>query len=138
MHKVCSQTVNLCEPRSIRGGGAMKYIQRECKNHGITDFVLEGRGYYRCKKCRTEAVQRRRDKLKEKAVDFLGGKCCRCGYNTCITALEFHHEDPTQKEFGIAASGATRSWENLKKELTKCILVCANCHREIHYLEDKN
>jgi predicted HNH restriction endonuclease len=46
--------------------------------------------------------------------------------------LDFHHVDSTKKEFGIGNSGYTRSWEKVKKELDKCILVCANCHREIH------
>mgnify|MGYP003431129005 FL=1 len=46
--------------------------------------------------------------------------------------MEFHHLDPEQKDFGIAAKGYTRSWEKVKEELDKCIMVCANCHREIH------
>lgn len=56
-----------------------------------------------------------------------------CGYNSCPDALEFHHMNPNEKEFGIAKNGSTRSFEGIKKELDKCILVCSNCHREIHY-----
>ena len=78
------------------------------------------------------AVKKRRKKLKEKSVEYLGGMCCKCGYNKCFEALEFHHKDPTQKDFGISYKGHTKSWNNIKKELDKCILVCANCHREIH------
>jgi len=77
-------------------------------------------------------VQKRRKKIKEMSVIYLGGECNMCGYNKCNEALEFHHIDPEQKEFGISASGITRSWEKVKKELDKCLLVCSNCHREIH------
>ena len=69
-------------------------------------------------------------RTKEKLIEYKGGKCQVCGYNKCTSALEFHHLDPSQKDFTI--SGGTKSFENLKPEVDKCILVCANCHREIH------
>ena len=50
--------------------------------------------------------------------------------NKSIRALQFHHLDPTQKDFGI--SGTTKSFEKLKPELDKCVLLCANCHGEVH------
>ena len=105
---------------------------RECKKHGLTPYVLTYEGKWKCKKCRTEAVQRRRDKIKELAVQYKGGKCCICGYNKYVGALEFHHLDPNQKDFNIGAKGYTRSFNKVKEELDKCICVCANCHREIH------
>lgn len=106
---------------------------RNCKKHGETEFVFyEKQNRWRCLKCQSEATQRRRDKVKEDAIEYKGGKCCICGYSKCIGALEFHHLDPEQKDFGIAAKGYTRSWEKVKEELDKCIIVCANCHREIH------
>lgn len=108
-----------------------KYITKECKKHGLTKYVLEGRGYYRCTTCRCEAVSKRRKKLKRMAVEYKGGKCVHCGYNKCVEALEFHHNDG-DKEFGIAAKGITRSFEAIKKEIDKCILICANCHVEEH------
>jgi len=111
---------------------------KECKKHGLTEFAShktgrKGKFRYRCKKCLVEAVQRRRLKIKQKAVEYKGGKCCKCGYNKCIDALEFHHKDPLKKDFGIANKGYTRSWEKVKKELDKCDLVCSNCHKEIHF-----
>ena len=105
---------------------------RECKKHGLTPYVLTSEGKWKCKKCRTEAVQRRRDKIKELAVQYKGGKCCICGYNKYVGALEFHHLDPNQKDFNIGAKGYTRSFNKVKEELDKCMCVCANCHREIH------
>jgi DNA replicative helicase MCM subunit Mcm2 (Cdc46/Mcm family) len=109
-----------------------KYETKECKKHGNTDFVLEGRGYYRCVKCRSYQVQKRRDNLKKMAVEYKGGKCEKCGYNKCLSALDFHHLEPEHKDFGISYKGITRKWESIKNEIDKCILVCANCHREIH------
>ncbi|MCR4330198.1 MAG: HNH endonuclease [Candidatus Roizmanbacteria bacterium] len=79
-----------------------------------------------------KAVTKRRKKLKKMAVDYLGGQCIFCGYNKLDDALEFHHIDATKKDFGLAKRGLTRSWEKIKQELNKCVLVCANCHREIH------
>ena len=77
-------------------------------------------------------VSKRRQKLKDMAVDYMGGCCKICGYNKCTAALEFHHINPNEKDFSISAHGYTKSWETIKKELNKCICVCANCHREIH------
>jgi len=76
-------------------------------------------------------------KIKERAVEYKGGKCEICGYNKCMRSLDFHHLDPHEKEFGIGSRGS-RSWKRVKKEVDKCILVCSNCHGEIHEEIDKN
>ncbi len=76
------------------------------------------------------AVSKRRRVVKQKAVEFLGGKCQRCGYNKCLRALQFHHVDSSSKEFGIADKGVTRAWSKVVEELKKCVLLCANCHAE--------
>lgn len=78
------------------------------------------------------AVKKRRQKIRIKALEYKGGKCSRCGYSKCIDALEFHHLESSKKDFGISEKGYTRSWEKVSKELDKCDLVCANCHRELH------
>lgn len=78
------------------------------------------------------AVARRRRKVKTLAIEYKGGQCTRCGYDRCEAALEFHHRDRTQKDFGLSADGLTRSWERTKKELDKCVLLCSNCHKEEH------
>ena len=64
-------------------------------------------------------------------VHVMGDRCQLCGYNRDIHALEFHHIDPNQKDFSFNKAEST-SWEVTQEELKKCILVCANCHREIH------
>ena len=66
------------------------------------------------------------------AVEYKGGSCAVCGYNRCIEALEFHHNNSSGKDFSISEKGYTRSWAKVKEELDKCMLLCANCHREIH------
>lgn len=82
---------------------------------------------------------RRRSEYKQ----MLGGKCCLCGYDKCINALQFHHKDPSQKKFGISDSIFGKgqqgfSDEDLIAEIQKCMLVCANCHFELHALNDFN
>lgn len=74
--------------------------------------------------------------LKKMLVDYKGGVCERCGYNKCLRALEFHHLDPSKKDFGISGC-ITKNVEQLKQEVDKCILVCSNCHAEIHEELDK-
>ena len=78
----------------------------------------------------TEAVESWRKKKKKVLVEYKGGKCQCCGYSRCIEALEFHHLNPNIKSFTI--SGKSKSFNSLKSEVDKCILVCSNCHKEIH------
>jgi len=79
-----------------------------------------------------QAVDRRRKKIRQLALEYKGSRCTICGYNKCLKALEFHHLESDKKDFGISSKGYTRSWEVIKKELNKCVLLCANCHREVH------
>jgi hypothetical protein len=78
-------------------------------------------------KARVVGFRRRR---KEQAVEYMGGKCANCGYSRCVQALEFHHINPFEKDFTI--SGKTVSTEVLKQELDKCVMLCSNCHKEVH------
>ena len=102
-----------------------------CRHHGATEFVLEGRGYYRCKQCRAESVVRHRQKVKETLVAEAGGRCIACGYSRNIRALQFHHLDPDEKRLGLSSQGVTYSLERLRGEANKCVLLCANCHAEV-------
>lgn len=108
---------------------------RNCAKHGMTEFACYKSGNserWKCLKCQTEATQKRRDKVKVMAVAYKGGKCQCCNYNYYIGALEFHHVNPEGKDFGISSKGYIHSWDKVKEEIQKCVLVCANCHREIH------
>lgn len=77
-----------------------------------------------------------RRRTKEKLITYKGGKCQKCGYDkSCPSAFDFHHRDPTMKEFGIGSKGSTRSFEKLKAEADKCDLLCCRCHAEVHESE---
>ncbi len=93
--------------------------------------MLEGRGSYRCKRCRVERVSRRRRNVKRILVDEAGGKCLICGYDRCLQVLQFHHLDPSTKEFDLGHTGVTRSLARARAEARKCILLCGNCHAEV-------
>lgn len=77
----------------------------------------------------TSDFRRRR---KENLITLCGKKCALCGYDKVLAALEFHHIDPSKKSYGVASGGSCHDLEKDLAEVKKCILVCANCHREIH------
>jgi transposase len=106
-------------------------ITMTCRHHGETEFFLEGRGYYRCKRCRSEAVSRRRRKLKMTLVAEAGGRCRICGYDKDPRALEFQHLDPLTKRMPLSAAGISYALNTLREEAKKCVLLCANCHAEV-------
>lgn len=78
--------------------------------------------------------KKRRAEYKQKAVSILGGICKVCGYSKCIASLQFHHIDRDDKDATVKDL-MCGSWEKIEREIKKCILVCANCHFEIHYAE---
>ena len=88
----------------------------------------KGHGLSKCGSCTSSL---RRFEIKKRAIDYKGGKCQVCGYSRCLRALKFHHLDPTKKEFGIAGNHCF-VWSRLVIELDKCVLICGNCHDEIH------
>ena len=81
-------------------------------------------------KCNSCLVNKRRFSIKDKAIAYKGGNCIVCNYNKCTRALVFHHVDG-DKDFGIGGAHA-RSWEAIQNELDKCVLLCSNCHGEVH------
>lgn len=116
--------------QAVREG--RRTVVLRCRHHGETDFGLVGSERRpRCKRCRAEAVARRRREVKRILVEEAGGRCVLCGYDKSFVALEFHHLDPTQKAFGVGEKGVTRAIEKLREEARKCSLLCANCHAEV-------
>jgi len=82
---------------------------------------------------KSEAVIKWRKRTKQKMVLAMGGKCQCCGYDKCYDALEFHHIDPSKKDFSFGGYRASpKNLSSLIEELKKCIMLCANCHREVH------
>jgi hypothetical protein len=118
------------ERRRVMASGARR-LTLECPRHGMTQFQRRGSGGYRCLKCRSEAVARRRRRVKEILVREAGGACQVCGYSRCIAALEFHHCVPADKRFALSHRGVARSLAKARAEATKCVLLCSNCHVEI-------
>jgi hypothetical protein len=120
-----------------------KIFMRTCKDCGEQDqsrFYLIGpkdgsRNKYLdsyCIKCKNKYNTKRKKGRKAEAVAYLGGKCNECGLvDDCIDVYDFHHKDQNEKDFTISQR---RGWsfERLKVELDKCVLLCANCHRRIH------
>lgn len=81
----------------------------------------------------SDAVKAWRKRIKNKIVESMGGCCQICDYNKCYSALELHHINPNEKDFSFGSIMARpRKINLLVDELKKCILLCANCHREIH------
>lgn len=103
----------------------------ECRKHGSTDFLVFKNGRSRCARCNTESVHRRRRAVKERLIADAGGCCSICGYDAYQGALQFHHLEPSAKEFGLSDGGVTRALNRARAEAGKCVLLCGNCHAEV-------
>lgn len=85
-----------------------------------------------CRECvDADALERQRT-LKKQCIEYKGGKCMICGGRFHPAVFDFHHMDPTKKDFTFGKLKKHKFSEDIKEELDKCILVCANCHRVIH------
>jgi hypothetical protein len=90
--------------------------------------------YFQCKECSKSYQPNRKQKNRNNKIDrvnHLGGKCIRCDYSF-PEGIDFHHIDPSQKEFEISEFKGPLSNEKLRKELQKCAPLCRNCHAEFH------
>ncbi len=87
----------------------------------------------RCKSCYNKKyVATGRDKIKAIAISVFGAyECSSCGYSKCDSAIHFHHLSPSQKLFQVS-NMHSYSDADIEKEIRKCILLCANCHAELH------
>jgi hypothetical protein len=109
-----------------------------CKIHGKVDHELNKvkgeKKYYKCKVCKNSRKSDIRRNNKYWLIEYMGGECQCCGYDKCPSALEIHHVEPTGKTVEFSRIGRDNKLEDYKNEIdnTPCILVCANCHREIH------
>jgi hypothetical protein len=112
--------------------GRKPRICRTCRETDPAKFSVNRRLVYsECRACKNKRQMALHAANRQAAIDMMGGNCARCGYSRCPAALHFHHLDRSQKD---------PEWKNLRgrklthqaEELKKCILVCANCHAEIH------
>lgn len=118
-------------------------VSKICVKNG---FLIKKEIYYNCQvcskdiidnirndsKCKSCVTRLRRLRLKIKSVNYLGGECIKCGYKEHLAALTFHHLNPDEKEFTISYSNHSVSWDKLKEELDKCVILCSNCHHNEH------
>ena len=80
----------------------------------------------------TDPVVRHRRQRKLKAIEYMGSHCHLCGRDGPAALFEFHHRNAADKEFGLSERGIPHSWQKTVAELAKCVMLCANCHREVH------
>lgn len=116
---------NLKTNPTLKSCNVCKVCKKEFKDY-------QGKKRARCGPCNTKI---RRYRTKEAAIKYLGGKCKKCKWVGNQSAFEFHHLDPSKKDFTIGAV-SNKSWESIIKEIDKCELLCANCHKIIHSTRD--
>jgi hypothetical protein len=120
LEKIKNTHCEVCQ--TLLTGNQRNYCSVKCKvqttNHKHQNYI---------------AQQARGLERKKQLIKIAGGECCDCGYKKNISALEFHHLNPDKKSFGIDLRKCScANWERLVEEVKKCVLICANCHRERH------
>ena len=143
----CGNITTVSEAKSIRKTKCKNCDEHICLNCGKKFFINSAQGIkttrrfcYDCLPFSTTNISNRNEYhvlwkkyVVEKIKERYGEVCSICGYSKCYEALDFHHLNPQDKEEAPAVL-IHRSYnlEEIFKELDKCILVCSNCHREIH------
>ena len=131
------EIADLCEVsqstigRWLRACGMKTDQPHRCNCGESNPDRFTGGRHSECKKCRSKRQSELYKRYKQDAVEYKGGKCVRCGYKRCLASLDFHHTDPETKDSDWKKM-RHRSFASTKSELDKCVLVCRNCHGEIH------
>lgn len=117
-------------PNRVQGDSS----ERTCTDCG--EVYIYDRTGGTTKECRSCYESRRRRQRKLRLVEeVFNGSCEMCGYNECLSALVFHHTDPEEKSFQMSSDGLLKKWEDIVEEANKCILLCSNCHNQVHCSE---
>jgi hypothetical protein len=85
-----------------------------------------------CRSCSNEQSKEFARAMKRQAIHYKGGLCCDCHQAFHDSVYDFHHRDPSQKDF-IVSDKKSCDWSMIKDELDKCVLLCSNCHRSRHF-----
>ena len=132
-----------------------KELEKFCENHGLDSSILDIRSYVEiktcsicgmekpfelfyhkrtvCKECVKEKERNKYNKRMEELNNYKKTlKCKKCG-NDKYYLLDFHHIDPSKKDYAISDNSHAKI-ETILKEAAKCVLLCSNCHREFHFL----
>jgi len=124
-----SKRCRTCYLKTVKSNNGKRLVCKECGKK-YTYSKKKGHTLSYCNTCKTRLS---RKKLKLKAIKYKGGECKLCGYRKNPTSLSFHHIDSSKKEAEISRLiMSVKCWNTIKKELDKCVLLCANCHLEVH------
>lgn len=117
--------------RGLKGTREVVVCSKPCKTALISQRL---KNYYKNQyKVGKDKKETKYSRVKKELVEIAGGKCVICGYNKCLSSLHFHHKNPQEKTFAISRSLCrSRTKEELLTEINKCLLVCSNCHGELH------
>lgn len=112
------------QERQVLGEEAWKERKKEIsRKSALKNYHNKGKEWWR----------RKRLSMKKQLVLQRGGKCEKCGYDKCLTALEFHHRDKDAKEFQLSSTYLSqKNINDVLVEIEKCDLLCSICHRENH------
>ncbi len=127
-------TGNIGGPRKPRTDGPKLCSKcREIKplDQFYNSMGRKGGSYY-CRICHNQWTVERQRRFKRECIEYKGGACIKCTYNRSISSLHFHHRDPAQKDFNLSEKKHHVMSDEIRAELDKCDLLCANCHGEIH------
>ncbi len=140
-HWLNKYNLKTLQKRKEREAKGLKYCPCCKKVKSINEFYQrrgkKGGSTY-CKSCTNTESSVRQVNFKQKCVNYKGGTCEICGYDKSIGSLEFHHIDSSEKDFQISKVKSHSFSDTVKKELDKCMLLCRNCHGEIHFNPHKN
>jgi hypothetical protein len=103
-------------------------LEKKCDYRNCNNITNKKYCSSRCKNIDGTFIHMTEKRIK--AINLLGGKCSKCSYDKYTGALQFHHVNPSEKDFGLSKDAFTKSWETIQKEIEKCILLCGNCHAE--------
>ena len=106
---------------------------KECANKRSRDYFHKAKKDAKWLKARNDRITKDGAEKKQRAVDFLGGECMDCGGKFPPPVYDFHHLNPKEKEFNLGDILRRKDFSTIEKELTKCVLLCANCHRIRHF-----
>lgn len=108
-----------------------KQLFYKCKCGETDPNYFYGNKKQICSKCQNKYNTLKARQNKIQGVEYLGGKCKKCGFDKYMSALDFHHINELEKDIKFKSSRQW-SWNKLRQELDKCILLCSNCHRGVH------
>lgn len=114
---------------SVEGCGR-KYVGKGfCEKHYQESKVRNNPEKYRNIELKRKD---RTHRFKREMVAWKGGKCEICGYDKNYACLDFHHSDPIAKEWTPSKLMRKTETDTIKKELGSCMLLCKNCHNDLH------